>query len=142
MRSGPTSAGTAPLDMRDLAMAADGGTNFGCKTTREMAVGSVWTRGMSLSSHVSPTPSEPGPSVIGQRMTYEDMDFTLTESETAECIALRGVLPDAMSVAGGFTYANLSGTDGMTLSRESNAGQSWWYLGAWIYPFELRIRRE
>ncbi|MEP2630034.1 MAG: DUF4178 domain-containing protein [Shimia thalassica] len=93
-----------------------------------------------VQSRIDPVPGQ-APSKVGEAMILNDVEFTLTETETAECIAVRGVLPQVLAVEDRFRYANFTSVDGNTLSRESHAGQSWWYLGEWIDPFELQVRR-
>ncbi|MEP1613550.1 MAG: DUF4178 domain-containing protein [Roseobacter sp.] len=88
-----------------------------------------------------PAPEGPIPSKIGEGVSVENHGYTLTESETAKCIAFRGVLPETMAIGDTFTYANFSAHNGHTLSRESQAGSSTWYLGSWIDPFDLKVRR-
>ncbi|WP_428926257.1 DUF4178 domain-containing protein [Marinibacterium sp. SX1] len=67
--------------------------------------------------------------------------FRVTEIDQGRCIALRGRFPERLAVGDTHDYVNAMAEDGRLLSCETHAGRSEWFLGHWLDPFDLEIRR-
>ncbi len=78
---------------------------------------------------------------LGDEITFQDMQFAVTEINQAECIALRGEFPELLTVGQTYKFLNLTGPGGRLLSAEMSDGETDWYLGAWLDPFELDVVR-
>ncbi|KUF12461.1 DUF4178 domain-containing protein [Pseudoponticoccus marisrubri] len=78
---------------------------------------------------------------LGDTVQYRGETYAATEIDSGECTALRGVFPERLAVGDRFDYVNLSGPETTLLSAETHAGQTDWFLGAWLDPFELQVER-
>ena len=83
-------------------------------------------------------PSDDAPPPVGGTVSYAGRSYRVTEVETATCEALRGELPEAMTVGERYDFANCTGPDGELLSGEFWPGGRAWYLGRWVDPFDVR----
>ncbi|NBZ86903.1 DUF4178 domain-containing protein [Stagnihabitans tardus] len=70
-------------------------------------------------------------------IAFDDRDWTVTEAETATCLAFRGQLPEVFVLGDQFTFLNASSGDGRILSGEFWPGGHAWFCGPWIDPFDL-----
>lgn len=64
--------------------------------------------------------------------------FTVTEAESATCLAVRGEFPEELDVGETHLYFDLSASDGSMATYEKwDGGESWSY-GKWIDPWEVQ----
>ena len=87
---------------------------------------------------VADQPTSLAPQMLGDVITFQGEAYQITEIETATCEAIRGTLPEVLSVGDAFRFANCTSNDGRLLSGEFWPGGSAWFIGDWIDPFELR----
>lgn len=64
--------------------------------------------------------------------------FTVTEVETATCLAVRGEFPEELDVGESHLYYDLSAPDGAMATFERWDGGEAWSVGKWIDPWEVR----
>ena len=64
--------------------------------------------------------------------------YRVTEAETAECIAVRGEFPELLSIGEKHAYFDLSGPLGEIVTLEQWEGNSDWYYGHWVDPWEVK----
>ncbi|MEL6337975.1 MAG: DUF4178 domain-containing protein [Pseudomonadota bacterium] len=80
----------------------------------------------------------PGP---GAQFKLRRVTYTATEVETAECIALRGELPEAIAIGERHAYVDFTGDRGEMVTYERWEGaagvEEAWYTGTWIDPWEV-----
>jgi len=76
---------------------------------------------------------------VGQRFTYAGEGFRVVETGSADCTAVLGAFGERLLVGESYGYLNASGESGALLSGEFQGGQSAWFLGAWIDPFDVVI---
>ncbi|MGR3802472.1 DUF4178 domain-containing protein [Marinibacterium profundimaris] len=67
--------------------------------------------------------------------------YRVTEIDEGRCIALRGRFPERLAVGDTYDYVNCMASNGELLSGETHAGETEWFLGQWLDPFELEIER-
>lgn len=65
----------------------------------------------------------------GETLEFDSATFTVTEVETAECIALRGQFDEALHVGERYSFVNASAGDEALLSGEFWDGNALWFLG-------------
>ncbi len=83
-------------------------------------------------------PALAAPAGLGTVITSRGTEFRVTEVETAVCDALRGELPDILTVGESHRFVNASdGREGL-LSGEFWEGGQAWFAGRWFDPFDLR----
>ena len=75
---------------------------------------------------------------LGVVINWKSNRFVVSELETARCEALRGTLPEIMTVGETFDFANCSDDRGRLLSGEFWPGGQSWSLGEWVDPFDVR----
>ena len=63
--------------------------------------------------------------------------FTVTEAETAECLAVRGEFPEELEVGEAHLYFDLTGPDGRMATYERWDGGEAWSIGEWVDPWEV-----
>lgn len=78
---------------------------------------------------------------LGAKFHMSGQDFTVTEKETAECVALRGSFDEMLQVGETFTFLNCTGADGELASGEFWPGGHAWFIGEWIDPFDVKVAR-
>lgn len=85
-------------------------------------------------------PPQRVPRRIGEFVLYEQ-GYSATEIDEGRCIALRGRFPEQLAVGDRYSYVNCQSEDGGLLSAETHAGQTEWFIGQWLDPFDLEIAR-
>ncbi len=63
--------------------------------------------------------------------------FTVTEAETAECLAVRGEFPEELEVGEAHLYFDLSSSEGSMATYEKWDGGEAWSFGKWVDPWEV-----
>lgn len=89
----------------------------------------------------SDAPRETPPYRVGDGLAFDATTFTVTEVETAECVALRGQFDEQLQVGETHRFVNASAGDEALLSGEFWGDQSVWYSGRWYDPFSVRVER-
>lgn len=88
-----------------------------------------------------PVPDEHRPGTFNAAASTEvwigGVQYVVTERETAECVAVRGELPEVLTVGERHDYFDFAGEDGEILTLEQWEGQSDWYFGYWIDPWQM-----
>ncbi|CUH88898.1 hypothetical protein PH5382_02842 [Phaeobacter sp. CECT 5382] len=79
---------------------------------------------------------------LGSTLRHRDEEFTVAEQGDGTCTGLRGSFGHALSVGESYRFLNLQGEDGSVLSAEIEARQYEWFLGQWIDPFDVTVRRS
>jgi ribosomal protein S27E len=75
--------------------------------------------------------------VLGDSLSCNGTRYRVTELESATCQAFRGTLPEVMALGEIYRFANCTGEDGSLLSGEFWLGQSAWFRGRWVDPFDI-----
>lgn len=75
---------------------------------------------------------------IGSEVEIEDTILTVTEAETATCIAVVGEFPEDIEIGEAHLYFDLSGYDSALATYEKWDGGEAWSLGFWVDPWEVR----
>lgn len=78
--------------------------------------------------------------VPGRSIRIDDRDLTVTEKGQATCIAIKGELPEALSVGDQYTYFHLSGAGGLLYTLEIDRGRAACHRGRWIDPFGIEAQ--
>ncbi|MEM6971589.1 MAG: DUF4178 domain-containing protein [Pseudomonadota bacterium] len=78
--------------------------------------------------------------VLGYTIEVDGERFTVTEAETAKCIAVRGEVPEEITLEEQHQYYDLSGEHGGILTYESWTGGEAWFRGHWIDPWKVRVK--
>ncbi len=86
-------------------------------------------------------PRRSDPPAVGETVSYNGRDYTVTEGDTAKCIAVRGQFPELIQVGDEHYFINASGPSGQLLSGEFWEGGHSWSDGEWLDPFTLKIER-
>lgn len=93
---------------------------------------------VTLENELEGAPANPK---IGHVVTFRGEEYRATEIDSGTCVALRGVFPEHLTVGEVFEYVNFSGPETTLLSAETHEGETEWFLGAWLDPFELQVER-
>jgi hypothetical protein len=75
--------------------------------------------------------------VLGDTVAYGDRQYRLTEADAATCIALRGVLPEVITLGERHAYYNYTSDEGHLLTLERWGGGEAWHAGSWLDPFAI-----
>lgn len=86
-------------------------------------------------------PRETSVPEVGANVTASGGDYTVTEAERAECLALRGGFDEALEVGETYEFVNATGPGGALLSGEFWPGGRSWFLGRWVDPFDVVVER-
>lgn len=86
-------------------------------------------------------PRRTDPPEVGETFSYSGTDYTVTEADTAKCIAVRGQFPELIQVDDAHYFVNASGPSGQLLSGEFWDGGHQWYEGTWLDPFTVKVDR-
>ncbi|WP_430450220.1 DUF4178 domain-containing protein [Rhodophyticola sp.] len=78
---------------------------------------------------------------LGSSFRVEGETYTVTEADTAACVAIRGEFPEVMEIGERHDFVNAAGDDGALISGEFWAGGRAWYRGRWLDPFDLKPDR-
>ncbi|WP_236626222.1 DUF4178 domain-containing protein [Actibacterium mucosum] len=78
---------------------------------------------------------------MGTTFNMMDVEYTVTERETAECVAVRGSFDEELAVGETFTFLNCTGEYGGLASGEFWPQGEAWFVGRWLDPFEIEIVR-
>lgn len=82
------------------------------------------------------------PFKTGETLDFDASSFTVTEVETAECIALRGQFDEMLQVGETHSFVNASAGDEALLSGEFWDGNALWFYGRWYDPFSVRVEHQ
>ena len=74
---------------------------------------------------------------LGATVTIASTPYVVTEAENAECIAVRGELPEMLSIGETHLYFDLSGPTGQIVTLEQWEDQSAWFSGHWVDPWQI-----
>ncbi|MBO9446877.1 DUF4178 domain-containing protein [Ruegeria sp. R14_0] len=97
---------------------------------------------MQTRLHGQDVPKSPPPFRPGETLDFDAATFTVTEVETAECIALRGQFDEALQVGERHDFVNASAGDEALLSGEFWADSALWFYGRWYDPFDIKVERN
>ena len=86
-------------------------------------------------------PQRSDPPRVGERVIHGGLEYTVTEGDTAKCIAVRGQFPEMIQVGDEHYFVNASGPSGRLLSGEFWEGGHGWSDGEWLDPFTLKVER-
>lgn len=75
---------------------------------------------------------------LGAKTEIFGDDYTVTEAETAECVAVRGEFPELLSIGETHLYFDLSGPNKEIVTLEQWEGESAWFSGHWIDPWKVK----
>ena len=75
---------------------------------------------------------------LGQSLTVNGIEFTVTEAENATCLAVRGEFPEEIVPGETHLYYDLSAPGGALATFESWDGGRGWTLGDWVDPWDVR----
>ncbi|QPH54612.1 DUF4178 domain-containing protein [Pontivivens ytuae] len=75
---------------------------------------------------------------LGTPVAIDGTDYRVTEAETAECIAVRGELPEVLSVGEKHLYFDLSGPERALATVETWEGGEAWTRGRWVDPWDVQ----
>jgi hypothetical protein len=92
--------------------------------------------------HGAEGPKRSNPPRVGETITFQGRDYTVTEGDTARCIAVRGQFPEMIQVGDEHYFVNASGPSGQILSGEFWDGGQSWSDGEWLDPFSLKVERR
>ena len=87
-----------------------------------------------------PPPRQAIPRRVGAVVSFGE-GYRVSEIGQGRCIALRGRFPEVLAVGDTHDYINCMSWEGELLSGETHAGETEWFLGQWLDPFELEIER-
>ncbi len=76
---------------------------------------------------------------LGMSFSYSNERFTVTEDDTADCVALRGSFDTPLLVGDRYRFLNMQGSDGALLSAEIDGDQQNWFIGRWFDSFEVEV---
>ncbi|MEJ6390664.1 DUF4178 domain-containing protein [Gymnodinialimonas sp. 2307UL20-7] len=91
--------------------------------------------------HGDDRPKRADPPAVGHAIIHRGLEYTVTEGDTARCIAVRGEFPEVIQVGDEHYFINASGPSGQILSGEFWQGGYGWSDGEWLDPFTLKIKR-
>ena len=75
---------------------------------------------------------------LDAQVTIDGVRYTVTEAEVAECVAVRGEFPEVLSVGERHLYFDLSGPEKEIVTLEQWDGESAWFYGDWIDPWQVK----
>ncbi|WP_171181401.1 DUF4178 domain-containing protein [Ruegeria sp. HKCCD8929] len=78
----------------------------------------------------------------GETLDFDAATFTVSEVETAECIALRGQVDEVIQVGETHEFVNASAGDDALLSGEFWDDNALWFYGRWYDPFDVKVDRQ
>ncbi len=87
-------------------------------------------------------PKNQPPFKPGETLYFDSATFTVTEVESAECIALRGQFDEALNVGETYQFVNASAGDEALLSGEFWGQSAAWFYGRWYDPFDIQVERQ
>lgn len=91
------------------------------------------------SDQIKGTPKKPP--FLGEVFEVNGYEYRVTEQDRATCIALRGEFPDTLTVGETYQFINASNQYSDFLSGEFSADTIKWYIGRWIDPFDVTVKR-
>ncbi len=74
---------------------------------------------------------------LGKSTEIQGAKFTVTEAETATCIAVAGEFPEDLEIGEAHLYFDLSGQGGALATYEKWDSGEAWSLGFWVDPWEV-----
>ncbi len=86
-------------------------------------------------------PLRDDPPPIGNTIEYGGRRYTVTEADSATLVAVRGEFPEVMQIGEAHQFINAAGPSGQLLSGEFWDGDSQWFDGMWMDPFDLQVLR-
>ena len=75
---------------------------------------------------------------LGAKVKIGGTEYTVTEAETAECVAVRGEFPEVISIGETHLYYDLSGENKEIVTLEQWEDESAWFRGKWIDPWKVK----
>ena len=75
---------------------------------------------------------------LGAKVKIDGVRYTVTEAETAECVAVRGEFPEVLSIGERHLYFDLSGPNKQIVTFEEWEDQRAWFYGDWIDPWQVK----
>ena len=91
-----------------------------------------------LPDHHKPRSFHP---TLGASVEIAQTRYTVTEAETAECVAVRGEFSEVLHVGERHLYFDLTSERGGIVTLEQWEGHSDWYEGYWIDPWLIGKRK-
>lgn len=76
---------------------------------------------------------------LGHDLMWQYSHFTVTETEAATCVALRGCFDEVLRVGEAYRFVNLMSDDDKLLSVEIDGADSRWFIGSWADPFTVTV---
>ena len=75
---------------------------------------------------------------VGEGVVLDGMRLKVTEKHKAVCLGMEGELPEVNFPGDEHDYVHLSGERGLLVTGEHFKGETVFYKGAWVDPFEVR----
>ena len=75
---------------------------------------------------------------IGAKVPLMGSMYTVTEAETATCLAVRGEFPEELDVGEAHLYFDLTGPGGRMATYEKWDGGEGWSIGEWVDPWDVK----
>lgn len=86
-------------------------------------------------------PSFPAGIRVGAIGSYMGQSLKVVETDTAECVALRGAFDERLLVGDKYVFVNAQAETGDFYSGEFSGSEQGWFVGQWYDPFEVRVER-
>ncbi len=77
---------------------------------------------------------------IGSFITHRCIVFTITEVESAHCVAVRGSFDEQLHVGDTYQFLNAQSEAGKVLSAEFWGSGESWFIGDWVDPFDAVVQ--
>lgn len=78
---------------------------------------------------------------LGEKISHDRTEYVVNEIDDAECIAIRGEFDEPLNVGETYQFVNAISDKGTLLSGEIWEGGAIWFLGAWVDPFDVQVKR-
>jgi len=75
---------------------------------------------------------------VGEHVVLDGMQLKVTEKQHAVCLGMEGELPEVNFPGDEHDYVHLSGQRGLIVTGEHFKGETRFYKGAWVDPFEVK----
>lgn len=76
---------------------------------------------------------------LGAKVEISDETYTVTEAETANCLAVRGEFPEELDLGEAHLYFDLSAPGGAMATYEKWDGGESWSTGHWVDPWDATV---
>ena len=74
---------------------------------------------------------------VGQSVSLDTLHLRVTEKQNAVCVGMEGELPEVNFPGDEHDYVHFSGPRGLLVTGEHFKGETRFYKGAWVDPFEV-----